>query len=69
VPAACNGMVRGEVGTSMLPAAAGTRSLRVVVGNRPQEVEAQRIEQVGSTCMPVAVWEHRDRTIAITLSA
>jgi len=53
----------------MLLAAAGTRSLRVVVGNRPQEVEAQRIEQVGSTCMPVAVWEHRDRTIAITLSA
>ena len=65
MPAACIDRLPEEAGTCMLRGVAGRRIPPVGPGSRPRALEAQRIEQVGSMCMPMGVSEHRGTTIPI----
>ena len=65
MPAACIDTLPEEVGTCMPEGAAGRRSPPVVPGSRLRVPEAQRIEQVGSMCMPMGVSGRRGTTIPI----
>lgn len=63
--AACNGRLLAEVGTCRFGAVAGKHSPLGVPDSKPRALEVRRIEQVDSTCMPVVVSEHTDRTFRI----
>ena len=65
MPAACIDRLPEEVGTSMLGVVVGRCIPPVVLGSRPRGLEAQRIEQVGSRCMPMGVSGRRGTTIPI----
>ena len=65
MPAACIDRLPEEVGTSMLGVVVGRRSSPVVPGSRLRVLEAQRIGQVGSMCMPMGVSGRRGMTIPI----